>query len=131
MPNINYKEIKNFFRLLQSAYKKKKKFFVYPFVTSRLLSVLSILQQSAFILGYYQINNREIQIYLRYDAQSLPVLNSIYFFPSLRYVTVKMLKRFANDYPYSLLLVNTRYGVLNNKDCQKQNCGGELIIAIS
>lgn len=131
MSQANYNELKLFFLLLKSSYQKKKRFFTYPVITSNLLTILINLQKNSLILGYHQISNQEIKIFLRYDLQSLPAITQIFFFPPLRYVTVRMLKKFVNDYPYTLGLVQTRYGILTVSECQKRNCGGELIASIS
>jgi ribosomal protein S8 len=131
MSQPNYKELKYFFILLKNAYQKKKKFFTYPMVTANLLTVLVNLQKKSLILGYYQLNNQEVKIFLRYDMQSLPAITQIFILPPLRYITVRMLNKFVNDYPYSLGLISTRYGILTVSECKKKNCGGELIVSIT
>jgi ribosomal protein S8 len=131
MSRINYKELKLFLLLLRSAYQKKKRFFTYPVITPNLLITLMNLQKNSLILGYHQVSNQEIKIFLRYDMQSLPAITQVFFFPPLRYVTSRMLHKFVNDYPYALGLVQTRYGILTVAECQKRNCGGEFLASIS
>ncbi len=72
----------------------------------------------------------EMQIFLRYDMKSLPAINDIFLFPKCRYISIKTLKAFTNDYPLSFSLLNTRFGILDMEECQKKNCGGELIVTI-
>lgn len=131
MPKFYLKKNKNFFLSLKTAYQKKQKVLVYPSKNNNLLIILKKLQEKGLILGYSQRSISEIQVFLRYDMQSLPAINSIFFFPKCRYISLKKLKAFTNDYPLSLSLLNTQFGILDIKECQTKNCGGELIVTIT
>lgn len=130
MSKFSLKKNKNFFLLLKTAYQKKQKVLIYPFPNPNLLVILRKLQEKGLILGYYK-NLMEIQVFLRYDMQSLPAINTIFFFPKCRYIPLKKIKSFTNDYPLSLSLLNTQFGILDLNECQKKNCGGELIVTIT
>ena len=131
MTNISDKKHKNFFLLLKTAYQKKQKFFIYPAKNPNLLTILKKLQEKTLILGYFHLNVFEIQIFLRYDMQSWPAINNIFLFPKYRYISLKTLKAFTNDYPLSLALLNTQFGILDGKECQGKNCGGEFLVKIN
>ena len=75
-------------------------------------------------------NSSELQIFLRYDMKSLPAINNIFLFPKCRYISIKTLKAFTNDYSLAFSLLNTRFGILDVEECKKKNCGGELIVTI-
>lgn len=130
MSNVDYKKHKTFFLLLKTAYQKKQKFFLYPENNPTLLLILKKLQENSFILGYVPKNNFEIQIFLRYDARSLPAINALFLFPKSRSVSKKLLNAIKNDYPFSFSLLHTQFGILDMNECQKKNCGGELIVTI-
>ena len=133
MSNSSYKQNKNnknFFLLLKIAYQKKQKFFTYAFTNPNLSMILKKLQEKSLIQGFYQIGISEVKIFLRYDMQSLPAINDIFLFPKGRYLSVKLLKAFKNDYPISLSFLNTRFGILDINGCQQNNCGGELLVTI-
>lgn len=74
---------------------------------------------------------KEMRIFLRYDRQSLPAINTVFFFPKCRYISLKKIKALTNDYPLSLSFLNTKFGILDFHECQKKNCGGELIVTIT
>lgn len=131
MSKISLKKNKIFFLLLKTAYQKKQKVLIYPSTNNNLLSILKKLQEKGLILGYVQRNLMEMQIFLRYDMQSLPAINTIFFFPRCRYISLKQIQAFSNDYPLSLSLLNTKFGILDLHECQKKNCGGELIVTIT
>lgn len=131
MSKFYLKKNKIFFLLLKTAYQKKQKVLIYPSKNNNLLIILKKLQEKGLILGYSHLNISEIQVFLRYDMQSLPAINTIFFFPKCRYISIKKLKAFTNDYPLSLSLLNTQFGILDINECQKKNCGGELIVTIT
>ena len=95
------------------------------------LTILKKLQEKGLILGYCLKKTSEMQIFLRYDLQSLPAINTIFLFPKMRYISLKKIKNFKNNYPLSLSLLNTQFGILDLKECQEKNCGGELIVTIT
>ena len=128
--NVYNKKYKFFFLLLKTAYQKKQKFFNYSSNNSKLFLILKKLQEKSLIQGFSQINLSELKICLRYDMKSLPAINSIFLFPKCRYISTKTLKAFANDYPLSFSLLNTRFGILDIEECKKKNCGGELIVTV-
>jgi len=129
--NFILKTIKFFFLLLKTAYQKKQKVLLYPSKNNNLLLILKKLQEKGLILGYSHKNIAELQVFLRYDMQSLPAITTIFFFPKCRYISIKELKAFTNDYPLSLSFLNTQFGILDINECQKKNCGGELIVTIT
>lgn len=131
MTRLYYKKSENFFLLLKTAYQKKQKFFIYPFQNPQLFLILKKLQEKSLIGSYFFRNSFEIQIFLRYDVQNLPVIRNLFLFPKNRYISLRKLKSFTNDYPFSLSLLNTKFGILDTNECQKKNCGGELIVTIS
>lgn len=130
MTNVYKKKYKDFFLLLKIAYQKKQKFFHYTANNPKVLIILKKLQEKSLIQGFSQVNFSELRIFLRYDMKSLPAINNIFLFPKCRYVSIKTLKGFANDYFLSFSLLNTRFGILDIEECKKKNCGGELIVTI-
>ena len=131
MKNTSDKKYHKFFLLLKNAYQKKQKFFNYSSKNLNLLIILKKLQENSLILGYFHLNISEIQIFLRYDLQSLPAINHVFLFPKNRYISLKKIKAFTNDHPLSLSLLNTQFGILDLKECQKKNCGGEFLVTIN
>lgn len=130
MSNFYNKKHNFFFLLLKTAYQKKQKFFNYSSNNPKLLVILKKLQEKSLIQGFYQVNFTELQIFLRYDMKSLPAISSIFLFPKCRYISIKTLKAFTNDYSLAFSLLNTRFGILDVEECKKKNCGGELIVTI-
>lgn len=131
MSKYYFKKNKIFFLLLKTAYQKKQKVLFYPAINQNFLVILKKLQEKGLILGYSQRSLTEIQVFLRYDMQSLPAINTVFFFPKCRYISLKQIIAFKNDYPLSLSLLNTQFGILDLNECQKKNCGGELIVTIT
>jgi ribosomal protein S8 len=131
MLNFYYKNHKNFFLLLKTAYQKKQKFFIYTSKNKSLQIILKKLQEKSLILGYAQTKNFQLHIFLRYDRQSLPAINNIFLFPKGRYISLKKLKSFTNAAPFSFSLLHTTFGILETKECEKKNCGGEFIVTIN
>lgn len=131
MSNLYYKKYKNFFLSLKNAYKKKQKFFIYPSKNEHLIVILKKLQENSFIASYVFGNEEFIEVFLRYDLQNLPAINYLFLLPEKRFISSKQLKLLKNDYPLSLSLINTKFGILDTKECQKKNCGGELIVIIT
>ena len=131
MTNFYDKKYKIFFLLLKTAYQKKQRFFKYSSKNPNLLMILKKLQEKSLILGYFHLNLSELQIFLRYDLQSLPAINRVFFFPKNRYISIKKIKALTNDHPLSLSLLNTQFGILDLKECQKKNCGGEFLVTIN
>ena len=130
MSNFYNKKHKFFFLSLKTAYQKKQKFFTYSTKSSKIVWILKKLQEKSLIQGFCQTNLSELQISLRYDFKSLPAIHQIFFFPKCKYISVKTLKAFTNDYALSFSLLNTRFGILDMDECKKKNCGGELIVTI-
>ena len=130
MSNLYQKKHKNFFLSLKIAYQKKQKFFTYSSMNENLILILKKLQEKSLIQGFSQVNFSKFQIFLRYDMKSTPAINNIFLFPNYRYISVKTLKAFANDYSVSFSLLNTRFGILDIDECKKKNCGGELFVSI-
>lgn len=130
MSNFYNKKHQFFFLLLKTAYQKKQKFFNYSSNNPKILLILKKLQEKSLIQGFCQISSSELQIFLRYDMKSLPAINTIFLFPKCRYISIKTLKAFTNDYSLAFSLLNTRFGILDVDECKKKNCGGELIVTI-
>ena len=130
MSNFYNKNHKFFFSLLKTAYQKKQKFFIYSAKNSKNFLILKKLQEKSLIQGFSRVNLSETQIFLRYDMKSLPAVNDIFLFPKCKYLSIKTLKAFTNDYALSFSLLNTRFGILDLDECKKKNCGGELIVTI-
>jgi len=128
------KELEHFFYFYSSAVQKQKLSFFYPFLTQNLLIILNYLEKEAIIAGYYIQNMQKVKIFLRYQiSKNIPLIKKIIFFSyrgRKRFLPVKMFKSFMQYYPNSFTLVATKYGILNLKQCQELNCGGELILSI-
>lgn len=116
--------------MLKISYQKRQKYFVYQGYTPELIAILKKLQRKALILGYFEKNDLELQVFLRYDLQSLPAINELFLFPKCRYVSKETLKRILNDYPLSFSLIQTHHGLLDLDECLAKNCGGELLVNI-
>ena len=130
MPTFYQKKHRFFFSLLKTAYQKKQKFFIYSANNSKLILILKKLQEKSLIQGFYKISPSETQIHLRYDMKSLPAINDIFLFSKCKYISIKTLKAFTNDYALSFSLLNTRFGILDMEECKEKNCGGELFVTI-
>jgi ribosomal protein S8 len=48
-----------------------------------------------------------------------------------RFISASMLKSFILHHPTSFALIGTKYGILSLQQCQKFNCGGELILLLT
>jgi ribosomal protein S8 len=130
MIKLYNKKHKFFFLLLKTAYQKKQKFFTYSSPNQKLIFILKKLQEKSLIQGFCQISLLELQIFLRYDMKSLPAITNVFLFPKCKYISIKTIKAFTNDYHLSFSLLNTRFGILDLEECKKKNCGGELIVTI-
>jgi ribosomal protein S8 len=128
-------EIEQFFHFYYHAIQIRQLFFIYPFLTQNILVVLNHLEKQTIISGYHILNVQKVKIFLHYDvSRNIPLAQSIIFFSSRgrkRFISVKLLKAFAQHYPNSFVLIGTKYGILNLSQCQKLNCGGELILSIT
>jgi len=120
MSSVYNKKHKIFFLSLKTAYQKKQKFFTYSSKNSKLVLILKKLQEKSLIQGFFQVNLSEIRIFLRYDMKSLPAIHHIFLFPKCKYISVKTLKAFTNDYALSFSLLNTRFGILDMDECKKK-----------
>ena len=130
MSNLYKKKYQNFFLWLQTAYRKKQKFFIYSSHNAKIVLILKKLQEKSLIQGYSQISWKEFQIFLRYDMKSLPAITNIFLFPKCKYISTRTMKSFTNDYSLSFSLLHTRFGILDMDECRKKNCGGEMIVTI-
>ena len=119
-----------FFLLLKTAYQKKQKFFTFSSKNQKLILILQKLQEKSLIQGFHQTNFFEVQVFLRYDMRSFPAINDIFLFSKCKYISLKTLKAFTNDYSLSFSLLNTRFGILDAEECKKKNCGGEIMVTI-
>ena len=106
------------------------------FVTQRnkksCLSILNVLWDEGFILGYKTIKKRPnvIEIYLKYqNGNSVIQLIKILSKPSLRvYYSVKQLWKL--DSSKGLVIISTNQGFMTNEQCKKLSIGGEPFVVV-
>jgi len=114
----------------------KSLFFLYPSLTINIIQTLRCLEKESYIAGYYI--NRETQsvkVFLNYEmSRNEPLRQQIIFFSTLgqkRIATVKMLRLFHYQYPFSLVILSTSGGLMSSKECLLKNCGGEFLVSIT
>lgn len=125
---MNLNQIQQFF--LQLKYELGQKSLYMSFRKSKdLLMILNILQE-AYLISGYTILNEEFKIFLKYDLQGNPIIKETKFVSSAAkrvLLTRKNLKFYFNDYPYGMVIIRTRYGIINIKECLKKGIGGEVL----
>lgn len=127
---MSVKELNLFFQHLKFAGMQKKLYFVYK-ISQDLEQILNILQKAHFIAGYTK--NRPdnlVRIFLSYDVQGDCVIKEIQIISSINQrivMNLKQIKLYLNDYPYSLVIMRTRNGILNIKTCKDKCLGGEVL----
>jgi len=128
------REIEHFFQFYSRAIQLRQLFFVYPSLTKNILILLDHLEKQALISGYKIWNVQKVKVFLRYDSsKKMPLIQAIKFFSMRgrkRFISALMLKSFVLHYPNSFALIGTKYGILSLQQCQKFNCGGELILLL-
>jgi ribosomal protein S8 len=128
-------EFKYFFQLYMSAWKKKQLFFIYPFLTQNIFRLIKHLEKKNYISGYAVLNMHNVKIFFRYERTKQNILfPQITFFSSpekKRFISARILKSFQQYYPNTVALIGTKHGILSLEECQKLNCGGELILSIT
>lgn len=125
-----------FFQTYLIAIQSKRSFFIYPRLNSTLINLLQCLEKDSRLSGYQVLpEKQQIKIFLNYDStQNKPLSQKIKFYSSQgrkRMVTVKMLQQFKNQYPNSLVIVNTTRGLMNLNECLFYHCGGEFIVSLT
>ena len=128
------KEFEDFFQFYLGALKARQLFFIYPFLSEKILSVVYHLQKKAIIAGYFRLNKNNIKVFLRYDiAKNIPLFQKVSLSSSVgrkKCLSVKKLKTFTQYYPQVFTLISTKYGILTPQQCLQLNCGGELLLTI-
>ena len=107
-----------------------KKAYIYQKKTVLCESILNIIWDEGFILGY-KIEQEKIKIFLKYK-NSKPSINSIKVIskPSLKvYYSTKQLWKINSS--KGLIILSTNKGFKSLTECKKQNLGGEPIFIIS
>ena len=107
-----------------------KKSYVTVFKQKNCESILNILWDEGFILGYTISTNNTLKIFLKYNTRC-PAISNISFIskPSLKvYCSSKQLWKFETN--RSLLIVSTNKGMFSLNDCKKKQKGGELLLSV-
>jgi len=110
-----------------------KKAYIYQKKTLLCQSILNILWDEGFILGYKieQVNIKNLKVFLKYK-KGKPSINSIKTVskPSLRiYYSIKQLWKL--DSSKGLLIISTNKGLKSLDDCKKHKLGGEPFFIIN
>jgi len=118
------------------AIKTKELFFIYTDITPNILGLVKCLEINSRIAGSHIVEGQDkIKIFLNYDlTKNEPLIQKIILFSSRgrkRIATQPMLKMFHYQYPHSLGIIGTRYGIMSSKECQTKNQGGEFIASIT
>ena len=109
-----------------------KKAYIYSEKTPLCESILNVLWDEGFILGYKISKNdlKTIKIFLKYK-NGLPVISLIKMLskPKLRiYYSVKQLWKL--DSSKGMIILSTNKGFMSNNNCKKFFLGGEPIILV-
>ena len=95
-------------------------------------SVLKILWNEGFILGYQTISNTtKFRIFLKYSKSGKPTINSLKFLskPGKRlYLNTKQIWKINSN--KSFLILSTHKGLKSIYECKKHKIGGEPIALI-
>jgi small subunit ribosomal protein S8 len=108
------------------------KSFVYQSKKKVCESILNVLWDEGFILGYRvsKTNPYFLKIFLKYK-NGTPVINSLKLIskPGLRvYYSVKQLWKFNST--EGILILSTNKGVLSINECKKKKVGGEPFVIV-
>lgn len=109
-----------------------KKAYIYSKKVPLCESILTVLWDEGFILGY-KVSSKKfnmLKIFLKYKNGKCTISSmKIISKPSLHvYYSVKRLWKF--DSIKSLLLISTSRGVMSLENCKKKNLGGEPFLVI-
>ena len=95
-------------------------------------SILKILWDEGFILGYKILNNsNKLEIFLKYSRTGKPTINSLKFIskPSKRiYYSTKQIWKI--DSSKAFIIFSTNEGLKSISDCKKKKMGGEPLVII-
>ena len=121
----------NMFSAIKNAQKAKKSFFLYP-QQKNSASILNILWQEGFILGYKisKKNSKMFKIFLKYKKNE-PIINKLYSLTKPRqrvYYSSKQLWKI--NFNTGLCILSTNKGIMSIKECIKKKIGGELLVII-
>ena len=130
-----YFSLQSFFRMYLNAIKSKALFFFYPFSNKTIESLLKCLEKNSRIAGYQVfLKEQKVKIFLIYDiAKNTPLSQKITFYSSQgrkRIVTTKMLQQFSYQYPNALVIIETKYGLMDMQDCLRHQYGGEFLVSL-
>jgi small subunit ribosomal protein S8 len=97
-------------------------------------SFLNILWDEGYILGYkhYQNNSNMIKIFLKYNQEGRPVINSLKLISKpgqrISYSTKQIWKINSNNI---FIIFTTNQGLLSIIECKKLKIGGEPLVVIN
>ncbi|MBN1594088.1 MAG: 30S ribosomal protein S8 [Candidatus Coatesbacteria bacterium] len=95
------------------------------------VEIARVLKEQGFIRGYKVMPDRKqgmLRVYLKYGRDSQPVIKGIKRVskPGLRiYKRVDEMPKVLDGLGVSI--ISSSRGVMTNKDCIRNNCGGEII----
>jgi small subunit ribosomal protein S8 len=100
------------------------------------LRILTLLVQEGYIQSFSEISDKlkkksYIRVYLKYDANGVPALQSIFRVskPSRRvYLSLKALWKPRST--GGIFIVSTVQGVMSDYEARKRNLGGEIICGV-
>lgn len=109
-----------------------KKLSIKQFNHKYCISILDVLWDEGFILGYKvsTINSKYILVYLKY-INSIPCIQSVKIVskPSFKFCySLKQIWKLKLN--RSLLIITTNKGIFSYEECKKYNLGGEPIILL-
>lgn len=111
---------------------KAKKSIILQKKKKNIASILNILWDEGFILGYKISceNSQMFKIFIRYNSNN-PIIKNLQTItkPSRRiYCSVKQIWKINSN--LGLFILSTNKGILSLDKCKKQNLGGELFLII-
>ena len=95
-------------------------------------SFLQILWNEGYISGYRILNNKKIEIFLKYTRTGKPVINSIKFLskPSQNlYYSIKQIWKLNSSKTF--IVFSTNKGLKTINDCKKIKIGGKAFALIN
>lgn len=95
-------------------------------------SLLDILWDEGFILGYQVYKFNELKVFLKYKQIGTPIINMIKSIssPGQRvYYTLKQIWKI--DSSKTLIIFSTSQGLKSIKECKRLKIGGEPILSIN
>ncbi len=127
-PNPNFSI---FFQLLKTSVKKKVQKFTVP-LFKNYLEILSSLCGAGLIKGFSLSIDKNITIYLRYDASGISTINNIVIAKpnNIRYLSQKDLKIMRNLSKVLWGLFRTQKGLKSLDYCCAQKLGGQFVAYI-